>query len=136
MGLAAAKELADGDDLESAAAAYETLLAGLEEDPVGASAVLHMYALIVDEPRTKLELNLESISRAVAAGPSSMPVALRATLMANTGYSCLQLGDTHSARTWYLLAQEAAVDLDEDDYGRMVRRNISALLAGLAPTQG
>src|SRR5579884_1356574 len=111
--ITAAQAHADGGDLQAAVSAYQQLLAGLDEDPVGASAVLHMYALIVNEPRTKLELNLESINRAVAAGPSVMPVPLRATLMANAGYSCLELGDRHSARTWYLLAQEAAGGLDE-----------------------
>src|SRR5687767_560835 len=86
--------------------AYCMLLDEVGDEPGQAVAVLHMWAIAVDDPAEKLAIDEEALRRADAA-PDSPPL-LRATLLANLRYSHLQLGDKDAARAWYLKARVAA----------------------------
>ena len=85
-----------------------------------------MWAVATDDPQEKLALNEDALRRADAA--AAFPPTLRASLLANLGFSHCELGDDVAARSWYLEARAAAADLPDDDYGRMVRAGIDAQL--------
>lgn len=126
-----AQALAADGHLAEALNAYEALLARLVERPYQAAAVAHMYALIVDDPHQKLQVNENALRFAESVPDDGFPPPLRATLYANIGYSHRELGDPDEARAWYLRAQQAADALDDDDYGRMMRAGIDNELRNL-----
>jgi hypothetical protein len=121
--------LAAGGDMVGAEAAYKALLHSVADDDYQSAAVGHMYAVIVSDPRTKLEINEEALARAEKS--DRFPVALFASLYGNVGFSHVALGNRTEARRWYLKAQDAARGLDDDEYGTMVRQSISDHLDAL-----
>lgn len=130
--LRAAGSLAAKGDNASAAAAYRALLDELGDDDYQAAAVLHMYAIVIDDPRQKLQVNEDALARAIRS--DQFPPALFASLLANLGYSHRELGDVDEARSWYTKAKAAAAGLDNDDYGLQVRAGIERELVLLDTT--
>lgn len=124
-----ANALAVAGDGAAAEAEYERLLRAAGDDDYQAAAVLHMYAVIVDDPDRKMQLNIEAL--ACAERSAGFPAALFASLYGNIGYSHLSSGDRDSARQWYEKAAAAASGLDDDEYGRLVREGIKKNLAAL-----
>ena len=124
-----AQTLAADGRLEDANAAYRALLEEVDEDAAHAVAVLHMWAIIIDDPQEKLAVNVEALRRADSA--PDFPGPLRASLLANLGYSHVALGDRDAARSWYRQAREAAAGLADDDYGSMVRDGVERMLDSL-----
>ncbi|MEY2425939.1 MAG: hypothetical protein QOI61_1511 [Actinomycetota bacterium] len=129
-GLTAAAELQRSGDLEGARAAYRDLLNDPGTDDFDAVYVLHLLAVIVEDPQSKLDLNIESLQRAEVAG-ERFPAAMKASLLANVGYSHRALGDVAEARRWYLQAREAADQLPDDEYGRSIRDSAQQTLDAL-----
>ena len=125
---------ASAGDPEAAEAAYQKLLQIVGDDDYQAAAVLHMYAVVVQDPERKIHLNLDALDHAESA--ENFPPALFASLYGNIGYSYLEAGDHAQARVWYGKAEAAASGLDDDDYGRMVRDGISSNLAALLDGAG
>jgi tetratricopeptide (TPR) repeat protein len=125
--IGAAKSYADNGQRDDARLAYRALLDELRDDPGQAAAVLHMYAIVVDALHEKLAVNEESLRQAELAG-DAFPSPLKATLYANIGYSHQALGDSAAALRWYQQAKAAAADLDDDDYGNMMRAGIDGIL--------
>ena len=121
-----AQSLAASGNAEGASDAYRALLDQVNGDAMQAVAVLHMWAVMVDDPQEKLALNEDALRRADAA--PDFPPPLRASLFGNLGFSHRELGDDEAARSWYLEAKVAAAGLPDDDYGRMVRQGIDAQL--------
>jgi hypothetical protein len=132
-GLLDAANLQRAGDMDGARAKYLALLDDADTDDAGAAYVLHMLAVIVDDPKTKLDLNLDSLARAESAGPDTFPLAMQASLFANVGYSHLALGERDEARRWYVRAQQAAEQLPDDDYGKMIRENAQRAIEKLEP---
>ena len=124
-----AQALAAEGDVAGAVAVYESLMAAVDDDDFHAASVAHMYAIVVDDPARKLEINEEALRRAERVTDGRFPEALHASLLANLGYSHLVLGEREAARHWYERAKEAAKGLDDDDYGRKVRAGIDGQLA-------
>src|SRR5688500_17242290 len=118
-----AQALAAKGRLEDANDAYRAHLEQLDKNPAQSATVLNMWAIIIDDPHEKLAVNQEALRRADNA--PDFPGPLRASLLANLGYSQLTLGDHDAARSWYLQAREAAAGLADDDYGAMVRDGIT-----------
>lgn len=131
QGLMAAADLQRSGDLDGARAAYRALLDAPGTDDAGAAYVLHMLAVIVDDPQSKLDLNMESLDRADSAGPDTFPVEMKASVFANIGYSHRALGDLGEARNWYAQAQAAADQLPDDEYGNFIRTNSQKALDAL-----
>lgn len=121
-----AQALAVNGDVDGASAAYRALLEEVSSDAQQAVAVLHMWAIVIDDPHEKLAINEEALRRADEA--ADFPAPLRASLLANLGFSHQALGDTATARSWYLQARGAAAELADDDYGAMVREGIERQL--------
>ena len=123
-----AQELAAAGAVREAVTEYKRLLDSLADD-YETAAVAHMYALIVDDPSEKLAINEGALRAAERCG--RFPPPLFASLYANIGYSKIELGDRDDARRWYEKAARSARDLDDDDYGRMVRAGIENQLRSL-----
>lgn len=132
----AAADLQRSGDLDGARAAYRALLDAPGTDDAGAAYVLHMLAVIVDDPQSKLDLNVESLERAESAGPETFPIEMKASVFANIGYSHRALGDLDAARRWYEQAQSAADQLPDDEYGNFIRSSAQKALDAInAETQ-
>lgn len=125
-----AQALAADGDVEGASVVYRHLLEQVNGVAEQAVAVLHMWAIIIKDPKEKLAINEDALRRADRA--ADFPAPLRASLLANLGYSHQALGDKGTARSWYLQASEAAAGLANDDYGAMVREGIERQLELLA----
>jgi len=128
----AAQATAAAGDVESAIRQYRELLDTLVHDDYQAAAVAHMFALIVEDPEEKLAINEDALERAQRVPDGGFPAPLFASLYGNLGYSSMELGRMDIARTWYEQARLAAEDLDDDDYGRMVRSGIETQLDRLS----
>jgi tetratricopeptide (TPR) repeat protein len=128
--IGAAQTLAAGGDVAAATDAFEAILDSLGDDHVQAAAVLHMYAVVVEDLPKKLAINEEALRRADAA--ADFPPGFRASLLANIGYSHRALGNIDLARSWYVEAQTAASLLPDDDYGRMIRDAAANAVASLS----
>ncbi|HYD09266.1 MAG TPA: hypothetical protein VEA78_04110 [Acidimicrobiales bacterium] len=100
-----AQRLAEDGDVPAALGVFDALLENLVEDHREATAVLHVRALVVDDPAEKLWTNEAALHRAELAG---LPDAQRATLHANVGSSHHALGNLVEARRWYERALAAA----------------------------
>lgn len=124
-----AQGLAAAGNIAEAMSEYRQLLDSLADNDYEASAVGHMYALIVDDPTEKLAINEQALRSAEIC--DGFPPQLFASLYGNIGYSKIELGDRHDARRWYEKAAVAANGLDDDDYGRMVRAGIASQLQSL-----
>ncbi len=130
-GLTAAADLRRSGDMDGARATYRALLDAPTTDDAGATHALHMLAVIVDDPQSKLDLNVESLERAERAGPENFPVEMKASIYANIGYSYQALGDLDEARAWYQRAQAASNQLPDDEYGNFIRENAQKALDAL-----
>ncbi len=128
-GIAAARTLATEGDLAAARTAFRDLLDSLCDDPRQSAGVLHMYAVVEEDLPEKLALNIEALRVAEEVPLDELAEAQRATLYAGIGFSHLALGDAAAATPWYQRAEEAAVGLDDDEYGNMMRSNIAKALA-------
>jgi hypothetical protein len=129
-----AQRLASAGDASGAEAAYRTLFDQVAHDTAQAVAVLHMWATVIEDPEAKLSMNEESLRRAEA--DPTFPSPLRATLLANIGYSHRLLGDEETAQRWYLEAKDAAARLGDDDYGASMRTAIDQQLASFDHVKG
>src|SRR4051794_581389 len=85
-----ARARAAGGDAAGARGAYRGLPRRGDE-PVQAVAVLHMWAIVVEDPTEKLAINEEALLRADQA--PGFPLPFRASLLANLGFSHQALGD-------------------------------------------
>ncbi|MEY2425872.1 MAG: hypothetical protein QOI61_1444 [Actinomycetota bacterium] len=130
-GLMVAADMQRSGDMDGARAKYRALLDDVATDDADAATVLHLLAVIVDDPQSKLELNIESLERAEKAAPNNFPAEMKSSIFANIGYSHRELGDLEEARAWYMRARATADALPDDDYGARLRENTQRELDAL-----
>ena len=102
-----AQRLIEDGDVPAALAVYDELLRAVGDDHCEATAVLHVRALILEDPAERLWANEAALQRAELG---DLPESVRATLYANVGASHHALGHRAEARRWYERALAAADD--------------------------
>lgn len=80
-----AQALAADGEVDAADAVFRALLEQVGDGPAQAVAVLHMWAIVIEDPHKKLAVNEEALRR--ADDDESFPAPLRASLLANLGFS-------------------------------------------------
>jgi hypothetical protein len=108
---------------------------GADGDPFHRCAVAHSMADVQDDPSDELFWDLHALQaadlvtndRAREAGVTSPVAAFYPSLHLNLGEVYRKLGDLDSARLHLSQGQAAAAALDDDGYGRTVKRGLDGL---------
>ena len=112
-------------------------------DPYVRSALAHFIADTQDDPEIELEWDLKALAAAVVdsdaedfAPASPALAAFLPSLHLNVGDAFRRTGDLRQARRHADAGGRAAVALDDDGYGRMIRAGLDRLHASLGAGPG